>query len=82
LRTAIEIANCLLRKAKATAARKGTTVRALVAEGLRRVRAARGPRARFRLRYASFRRGKGLQAGVSEGSWARIRRFVYEGRGG
>ena len=82
MKTTIDIADSLLTAARATAAREGTTVRALVEEGLRRVLPAHGRKARFRLRDSSFRKGRGLQAHVREGSWAAVRELIYEGRGG
>ncbi len=82
MKTTIDIADSLLGEAKATAAREGTTVRALVEEGLRHVLPAHGRRPRFRLRDASFRRGSGLQPGVREGAWAALRELIYDGHGG
>jgi hypothetical protein len=70
----------LLNEARKLAAAERTTVRALVEEGLRQVVGRRRRRGKFRLRRASFR-GKGLQAGVSDGSWERVREMIYEGRG-
>ena len=81
MRTTIDIQDHLLREVKTTAAREGTTVRALVEDGLRRVLAAHGRQRRFRLRDASFRKGRGLKPGVREGAWAVIRELVYERRG-
>ena len=80
MKTTVEIADALLREAKAAAAREKTTVRALIEDGLRRVLTERRKRARFRLPKASFR-GRGLHPDVEEGSWAAIRDRVYRGRG-
>jgi Arc/MetJ family transcription regulator len=80
MKTTIEIADSLLNEARKLAAAERTTVRALVEEGLRQVVGRRRRRGKFRLRRASFR-GKGLQAGVSDGSWERVREMIYEGRG-
>ncbi len=57
VKTTIEISDPLLVEAKTVAAREGTTVRALVEEGLRHVVRARRPAktARFRLHDASVR---------------------------
>ena len=64
------------------ASRDGTTLRALVEEGLRlALGKRRAATARFRLRDASFK-GRGLQPGVHAGDWDSIARRVYEGRGG
>ena len=80
MKTTVEISDALLRAARQLAAEEGTSVRALIEEGLRRVieqrRRARG----FRLRMVTFR-GKGLRPEVREGSWERIRELIYEGRG-
>jgi hypothetical protein len=73
MRVTIEIANALLRQAREAAAREGTTVRALVEEGLRDVLKRRLTRpAQFELRDASFG-GDGLQPGVALSDWASIR---------
>lgn len=81
MKTTIEIADGLFAEAKKVAAREGTTIRALVEDGLRKVVAERKSSRPFRLRRASFK-GKGLRPEVREGSWERIRDLVYEGRGG
>ncbi|MBI4539907.1 MAG: DUF2191 domain-containing protein [Gemmatimonadetes bacterium] len=81
MKTTIDIAVQLLQEAKGVAARERTTLRALVEEGLRKVLQERRPRrGRFKLRDASFA-GRGLQRGIAEGSWERIRDLIYEGRG-
>jgi hypothetical protein len=81
MKTTIEIADSLLEEAKRLATKEGTTVRAYVEQGLRRIVAERKSRGRFRLRKASFK-GKGLQAGVQDATWERIRETIYQGRGG
>lgn len=81
MKTTVEIPNSLLEEARKTASREGTTVRALVEEGLRRVLTERKRAGEFRLRQASVK-GEGLQPGVSGVSWERIREISYEGRGG
>jgi len=80
MKTTIEIPDSLLTEARRLAAREGTTVRALVEQGLRRIVAERKRSGTFRLRKASFK-GQGLQPGV-DASWERIREMAYEGRGG
>jgi Arc/MetJ family transcription regulator len=81
MKTTIEISDSLLTEARRIAAREGTTVRALVEQGLRRVIAERKRSSAFRLRKATFK-GDGLQPGVDTGSWERIRELAYEARGG
>jgi hypothetical protein len=81
-KTTIDIPEALLAEAKEVAAREGTTLRALVASGLRSAidRRRRGRDARFRLRDASVD-GRGLRAEFRGASWDRIRDATYEGRG-
>ena len=80
MKTTIDISDAVLMTAKATAAREGTTVRALVEEGLRKVLAERKGRAGFRLRKVTFR-GRGLRPEVREGGWEVLRDLAYEGHG-
>lgn len=81
MKTTVEISDALLEEARQTAAREGTTVRALIEAGLRRVLAERQKAGRgFRLRRASVA-GRGLRPEVAEGSWERLRDLIYEGRG-
>ena len=81
MKTTVEVSDSLLEEARKLAAREGTTVRALVEEGLRRVVAQRKRAVPFRLRKASFK-GNGLQPTLAGASWDRIRDMAYEGRGG
>jgi Arc/MetJ family transcription regulator len=81
MKTTIEISDSLLDEAKKLAAKEGTTVRAFVEQGLRRIVAERKSRGLFHLRKASFK-GKGLQSGVEDATWERIRESIYQGRGG
>jgi hypothetical protein len=81
MKTTIEISDSLLDEAKKLAAKEGTTVRALVEQGLRTVVAEQKSRGVFRLRNAVFK-GEGLQPGVENATWERIRDGVYPGRGG
>jgi Arc/MetJ family transcription regulator len=81
MKTTIEIADALLAEARHVAEREGTTLRALVEEGLREALKARGDGASpFQLHLVTFA-GDGLQPGVAEGGWERVRGLVYEGRG-
>lgn len=82
MKTTIDISDALLEEARKLAAREGTTVKALVEQGLRRVvsERRRGGGA-FRLRKATFK-GNGLQPGADGADWERIRTLAYEGRGG
>lgn len=71
----------MLDEARKLAARQGTTLRVLIIDGLRRSLAERKRTAAFRLRKATFK-GNGLQSGVADASWDRLREMAYEGRGG
>jgi hypothetical protein len=81
MKTTVEIPDSLLEAARKLASREGTTVRALVEEGLRRIIAERKRARVFRLRKATFK-GDGLQPHVAGAPWERIRDMAYEGRGG
>jgi Arc/MetJ family transcription regulator len=81
MKTTIEISDSLLDEAKKLAAKEGTTVRAFVEQGLRKVVAERKNRGVFRLRKAAFK-GKGIQPGMEDATWERIRETIYQGRGG
>jgi hypothetical protein len=80
MKTTIEISDALMAAARAIAAREGTTVRALVEEGLRMSVEKRRRSKPFKLTDASVG-GQGLQAGFSFERWADIRDAMYEGRG-
>ena len=67
----IEIADALLEAARRQARKRGTTVRALVEDGLRTVLATEPGRGGFTLRDASVD-GRGPRADVREGGWTRI----------
>ena len=81
MKTTIDLADPLLDEARKLARRDGTTVRALVEQGLRLVLSQRRRGAAFRLRDASFD-GGGLRPEVDGASWERLRELAYEGRGG
>jgi hypothetical protein len=82
MKTTVEISDSLLDEARRVAAREGTTLKVLIEQGLREVITQRRRRAgAFRLRKASFK-GKGLQPGIADASWDRIREMAYEAHGG
>lgn len=81
MKTTVEIPDSLLEEARKVASREGTTVRALVEEGLRRILGERKRASAFRLRKVTFK-GEGLQPNLLGASWERIRDTAYEGRGG
>ncbi|MEJ2205303.1 MAG: DUF2191 domain-containing protein [Gemmatimonadota bacterium] len=80
MKTTVEISDALLEAAKRLAAERGTTLRAVLEEGLRSVVEA-SRREAFTLRDASVG-GRGLRADVQEGGWTRTAELAYEGRGG
>ena len=79
MKTTLEIANPLLRQAKAIARAEGTTVRALVERGLHLALTERRSKRAFKLRDASFK-GKGLHPDAPA-SWDEMLSRIYEGRG-
>ena len=82
MKTTVQIPDSLLTRAKAIARRDGTTLAALVEEGLRgvvRVRTESAARP-FVLRDASVG-GRGLNPEFAA-SWDAIRTAIYEGHGG
>jgi hypothetical protein len=79
MKTTVEISDALLAAARKLAAKNGTTVRALIEEGLRRVVQARGAKP-FKLRDGSWGSG-GLRPELRGASWEHIRDASYEGRG-
>ena len=81
MKTTIEISDALFEAAKRRAAKRGTTLRALVEEGLRGVLEVSPADQAFVLRDASVG-GKGLRPDVREGGWERIAEMTYEGHGG
>ena len=80
MKTTVDIPDALLEEAKKVAARNHTTVRALIERGLRHALAEHQSPREFRLRKATFG-GEGLQPGVEDGTWERIRDLAYEGHG-
>lgn len=81
MKTTVEIADALFEAAKRRARERGTTLRALVEEGLRAVLAEGPGDDGFTLEDASVG-GCGVRDGVREGDWARVVELTYEGRGG
>jgi hypothetical protein len=82
MKTTIDIADPLLRRAKRLAAQRHTTLKAVVEEALRNAleQDARERRPKP-LRTHTFR-GRGLQRGLSWDDWNTLRALAYEERGG
>ena len=82
MKTTVEISDALLDAARKLAAREGTTLRALVEQGLRQVMAERrSPKKPFKLRDGSVK-GRGLSPEFADAGWDEIRRAAYGDRGG
>ena len=82
MRTSIDIPDPLLRRARRVARSRGTTLRALVVDGLRALLSdARDASTKYTLPDRSFR-GDGLVDGLTWTDWDQIRERIYEGRGG
>jgi len=81
MKTTVDIPDSLLNEARRAAAKRGTTLRSLVEEGLRRVLGERHKPQGFRLRKVTFG-GEGLRDDLAGAGWDEVRRRAYEGRGG
>jgi len=78
MKTTIDIADPVLAQAKKLAARQGTTVKALVEQGLRRVLADKQREAGFKFEPVTDKRGP---APYEPLDWDQVRDIIYEGRG-
>ncbi|MCC6133226.1 MAG: DUF2191 domain-containing protein [Acidobacteria bacterium] len=81
MKTTIEITDSILEEAKETALKEGTTLRALVEDGLRRVLDEKRKKEPFKLRQVTVK-GEGLNPGFQGAGWDRWLAAIYEGRGG
>jgi hypothetical protein len=81
MKTTIEISDALLRRAKALAARRNTTLRAVLEEALRDALTREAPSLKaVPVRTHAFG-GRGLQPGLSWDDFRTLRDLAYEGRG-
>ena len=76
MKTTIDIADELLERAKRQAQRENKTLKEVVEEALRRQLAASTPKKSFKYRPHTSK-GKGLQPGIAEGDWEKIRDLIY-----
>jgi len=81
MKTTVEISDALFEAAKRHANEQGTTLRALIEQGLRTVLKEGPNRGSFTLRDASVS-GRGIRPEIREGGWERVAEMIYEGRGG
>ncbi|RMH04981.1 MAG: DUF2191 domain-containing protein [Nitrospirae bacterium] len=77
MKTTVDISDTLFNAVKKLASQQGTTVRALIEEGLRHVLSVHQHPKPFRLRKATFK-GRGLQSHLKGASWEQIRELIYE----
>lgn len=80
MKTTLEISTPLLRRAKKVAAQEGTTLRALVEEGLATTLRARKTSSAAIPPLVTLK-GTGMNPEFAEGGWDKIRDAIYEGRG-
>lgn len=80
MKTTVEIPDELMKKAKALAARRGTSLRSIIERGIRTTLSEERRRVQYELPERSVN-GMGLQTGFKRGEWADIRNAVYTGRG-
>jgi len=81
MKTTIEISDALLRRAKALAARRSTTLRAVLEAALRESLERETPVTQVRPVQTHTFGGRGLQPGLSWDDWSTMRDLAYEGRG-
>jgi hypothetical protein len=76
MKTTVEISDDLLKRSQQIAKKEGTSVRALLEEGLRLALRSRQTRQRHRFQFPLF--GKdGLNEEFRDGSWETIRETIY-----
>lgn len=80
MKTTIDIADGLLSRAKAQAAREDTTLKSLTEEGLQFVLKERAMRKGKRIQPVTVA-GGGLQPEYADADWNKIRAAAYEGTG-
>ena len=76
MKTTIDLSDALFEQTKRAAAQRGTTMRALIEEGLRLVLEREPPKKPFVMRDGSVN-GNGLQPGMREGDWNQVASMIY-----
>jgi len=77
MKTTIELSDRLLERARSVARREGTTLRALVEEGLHLALRARAPRRRRERYSVQPFQGDGLTADFADASWPQFRDEIH-----
>lgn len=80
MKTTVDLSDALLREARGIAVRRGTTLRAIIEQGLRRVIDEANRPKSFKLRKVGFG-GAGLRAEFRDASWEQLRDEIYRGHG-
>jgi len=80
MKTTVEIAEDLFTRTREVAQREGTTLRALIEEGLQAALARREQKTSYRWPDLSVT-GEGLPPEIEEGTWEPLRDRIYTGRG-
>jgi len=80
MKTTVEISDDLFTRTREVAQREGTTLRALIEEGLEAVLARREQKVAYRWPDLSVT-GEGLLPEIEEGAWEPLRDRIYTGRG-
>ncbi len=80
MKTTVDISDELLKKAKRLAAKRRTTLRAIIEQGIRNTIKEQQRGAKYILPDMSID-GKGLQPDFKNKAWSDIRDATYEGRG-
>jgi len=82
MKTTVEISDALLRRARQLAAKRRTTLRAVLEAALRDALDREVPKARPRPVRTHVFKGRGLQSGLSWEDLGALTDLAYEGRGG
>ena len=81
MKTTVDIAEPLLKRAKKLAAKEKVSLKSLIESGLRRVLREHQEEQAFQLRRVTFD-GNGIREDFRDSSWQDLVDHVYQGRGG